>query len=438
MVKKILFFIVFIQPLLMIAQQDYFTFKNNQKKIFVEFDNSGGLIIVPIELNGTKLNFMLDTGASKNIIYNLNGIDSLEIKKGKQFKLKGYGNRNGVNAYVSDNNVLKLGDYVNEQARIFILAEEQLSLFNFIGVEINGVIGASFFKNAVVKIDYEKNYITLTQDIKYLRGLRRYDSIPIQLSSGKPYIKSEIVEADNSYNADVLIDTGSNDALWINKRPQQFKIPEKNFYDFLGFGLNGEISGYRTKLDQLNFGSFNLQRITSSFPDIKESKLLNSKNLLSSIGAEVLKRFFLILDYRNNTIYLQNTRKYRDGFYYNMSGITAKLGKREIFYSYESKAENGYGNEVDAQLIQLDKPEYDIVQIPGIYIDQIRVNSEAEKAGLQVGDQIVKINGRSFPYLTLNEVNDFFYTNPHSTIRITIKRNGKQKRYKFKLIPLID
>ncbi|MEE2802309.1 MAG: hypothetical protein VX550_09035, partial [Bacteroidota bacterium] len=108
MVKKILFFIVFIQPLLMIAQQDYFTFKNDQKKIFVEFDNSGGLIIVPIELNGTKLNFMLDTGASKNIIYNLNGIDSLEIKKGKQFKLKGYGNRNGVNAYVSDNNVLKL------------------------------------------------------------------------------------------------------------------------------------------------------------------------------------------------------------------------------------------------------------------------------------------------------------------------------------------
>ncbi|GAK97269.1 hypothetical protein JCM19294_1315 [Nonlabens tegetincola] len=49
----------------MIAQQDYFTFKNDQKKIFVEFDNSGGLIIVPIELNGTKLNFMLDTGAPK-------------------------------------------------------------------------------------------------------------------------------------------------------------------------------------------------------------------------------------------------------------------------------------------------------------------------------------------------------------------------------------
>ena len=45
----------------------------------------------------------------------------------------------------------------------------------------------------------------------------------------------------------MLLDTGSSDAIWLFEN-ETIGIPDKNYDDFLGRGLGGDIFGKRTKV----------------------------------------------------------------------------------------------------------------------------------------------------------------------------------------------
>ena len=60
------------------AQGKFFLKEDVSKKIEFQFINN--LIIVPIEINGVKLSFVLDTGVSKPILFNLSENDFTIIR----------------------------------------------------------------------------------------------------------------------------------------------------------------------------------------------------------------------------------------------------------------------------------------------------------------------------------------------------------------------
>jgi hypothetical protein len=58
------------------------------------FELLSNLIIVPVKVNDLDLNFILDTGATKTIIFSLKGMDPLHIKEGRYIQVNRYGNNN--------------------------------------------------------------------------------------------------------------------------------------------------------------------------------------------------------------------------------------------------------------------------------------------------------------------------------------------------------
>ena len=74
--------------------------------------------------------------------------------------------------------------------------------------------------------------------------------------------------------------------------------------------------------------------------------------------------------------------------------------------------------------------EYDLVV--GAYVRSVEDFSPAQKAGLQAGDVIVKVDGQSIT--TMNELNDI--KNSHKVgdvLTLTVNRNGEERELKITL-----
>ncbi len=111
-------FVIFILVVFLLNNlgfsQGEFTIQNKHRSDKVKFKLINNLIIIPVEINGVTLSFLLDTGVSKPIIFNfLNVSDTLKIKNTETIFLRGLGEGELVEALKSDDNVIKIGDAIN-------------------------------------------------------------------------------------------------------------------------------------------------------------------------------------------------------------------------------------------------------------------------------------------------------------------------------------
>ena len=67
-----------------------------------------GVIVFPMEVNGKKLNFILDSGVGSTILFNLDVRDSIRLNEIKNIQLQGLGSEDPVDAILSQNNEFKI------------------------------------------------------------------------------------------------------------------------------------------------------------------------------------------------------------------------------------------------------------------------------------------------------------------------------------------
>ncbi|WP_164549921.1 aspartyl protease family protein [Nonlabens ponticola] len=436
--------LLFMLSALSINAQKGFSFPEGVDKIEIPFQSVYNLIILPVEVNGVGMDFILDTGANKSVIFNFNGIDSLNVNPGKTLKISGYGNQEPIDAYYSDNNRININGYANRTASLFITVDQQLNLLPTLGVEVNGLLGKDFFENALVNIDYLNAMITVYKNssMRRVKRSRRVEAI-IELENDKPYINGKVVTAGIIHPVRILIDTGSSDALWVFQDDEDdFMLPEKGFDDFLGIGLNGRVTGRRSKIEKLLLGNIELNKVTVSFPDQDSTTSNNSTQILSgSIGGEILSRFNLSIDYRNKRVQLQPNEEFAAGFFYNMAGIEIRAGDTELFTYYDDgrndDVNTAYGTLRGQKTVNTSKT-VNYKWVPSLFIQSVRKDSPADKAGIKVGDEIVRVNSIAKANLTLNNVASQFFKNPYSRLKIKVKRGEREKKFTLKLVPVID
>lgn len=423
--------------------QHSFELKEGLRFTEIPFESVSNLIIVPATFNGKETKFILDTGASKSLLFNWNNIDTLEINVKKTLKISGYGEREFLDVYYTDDNLIDVGNSRNTSAEVFVLVDEVIDLEPQLGVFVNGILGADFFKNQVVSIDYQKSVLYIyanISDVPYT--LDKYERFDLQFKSEKPYIEATIFNAGSSMTGYFLIDSGSSDALWSFRIDASLTKSLKYFEDYLGFGMNGEIYGKRTKLDKLKIGAFEFGRVATSFPESKELKSRKFDDGAGSIGGEILRRFKIILDYKNAAIYFKDAQGYDDKFYFNLAGINLRFGEQNLFSELVKNTgvkdiEGPYGLIRD-QLVLKRNDTYNYIYIPELIVSYVRESSPAHDAGVKVGDKITFIEGLRGSQLTLKDVQDIFYKKENQTISMLVEREDKIIKVKFKQVPLID
>lgn len=427
--------------------QDGFALPNNLKKDKIPFELVNNLVIIPVEVNGDKLSFLLDTGVNTTLLFGISEADSLRVKNARPLKVKGLGTGEGVVALESKNNEFKIGDAVDPNHTIYVVFEESLNFSARMGIPIHGIIGYDFFKNFVVKTDYVSKKITIYKPNAYKRK-KCYECEEFELDfyNNKPYINIRMSSfTSKSENITLLLDSGSSDALWLfHEHHSLVDNSTKYFEDFLGLGFSGNIFGKRSKLNEIWLGDFNLKQVKVAFPEKSATEGINFfEERDGSIGGDILKRFTMTLDYPSKTMILKKNSNYSDPFYYNMAGLTIEHDGLEVITELTTHSNfnfdnsRGEGNGTASESVTDVTVFTEIALVPRYVVVDVRKDSPAHLAGVMVGDEIVIINGSPAYKIKLFDLNALFSSKVGKPIRLKIKRNNQLIKVKFTLKEVI-
>ena len=408
----------------------------------VKFELINNLMIIPVEVNGTELSFVLDSGVGKPILFNLADQDSIQLNNVTEITINGLGEGDPINALKSTGNFVKLGSVKNVSQDIYVVMDAGINFSPSLGVPVHGIIGYDLFRDFVVDINYSTKAIKFYDPKTYkYRTSKKSRVLDLAVIRKKAYLDaSVIVKGTEEVPVKLLMDTGSSDAVWLFE-DERLKIPEKYYDDFLGKGLAGDIFGKRTKINHLKISDFILKDAKAAFPDMEtfnSIKDFGGRN--GSLGGEVLKRFNLVFDYANRKVILKKNSNFDKMFQYNISGID--LQHAGIRYVSERIADsNGvvYSNEKtygDVQIVLQGATRLSLV--PEIVVSGIRQGSPAHSAGLKEGDIILAVNGKRIHRYKLQEIVHMLNVKKDKRIKVLVERYDNNLLFSFVLKPVFE
>lgn len=423
--------------------QNKFNIVNGKDKASVRFKLINNLIIIPVEINGVEMSFLLDSGVNKPIMFSLNPGDSLAIEQKERIQLRGLGSGESIQAVKARSDTFKINDIVKLNLELYIILDQDINMSTRLGVPIHGIIGYDVFKDFIVEINYSAEKIKFYNPEKYkYQKCRKCTDLPLTFRNNKPYIDVSVAIEDNKepdVPVKLLIDSGGSDALWLfEDEVKRINIPEKKFDDFLGRGLSGSIYGMRSRVKKFNIGKFTFENAKVAFPDSTAIAYVKSfKERNGSVGGEILKRFKVIFDYGDKRIRLRKSKYFSDPFRYNMSGIELQHNGMRVIRELKKKNNSIHtnygrgGNNTNLGEINIVYEHYSKFSLVKAYeIAEIRKDSPAALVGLKQGDIIISINGHAVDKMSLNKVTGMLEGRENKRMRLKIVR-GKETVLKF-------
>lgn len=381
----------------------------SQRQFDIPFEYENNFIIVKVVFNNVfPLRFIFDTGAEYTILSKREITDLLQVDYHKRFTLQGADMRTDLYAYLARGITMNIGNTRHVNRSILVLEEDYFRFEEFSGIQVHGILGADLFKRFVVKINYKRRIITLT-DPDSFRPARTGSTFeyPLEMQRNKPYISVPIrLAGDTIIRTKLLLDTGASMSLllYTNTHPG-LHLPEKTIPSNIGMGLGGFLQGYLGRIPRLEIQDVAFHEVITNFqelpPGVDTANMVRRNGIL---GNPILSRFILTLDYPRERLYLTPVPGYRSKFEYDRSGLVIiasgpNLTKFTVF---------------------------DVIP-----------NSPAARAGLRRGDELRRINGFPAVLMSLAEVNARFRRKPGTKIRLQVERNNVRMEKRFQLEQLI-
>ncbi|TXD73243.1 aspartyl protease family protein [Aequorivita antarctica] len=421
------------------SKQSGFIFQKNKKRDRIPFRLVNNLPIVDVEINGTPLSFILDTGVESTILFSLEAVDSVQLRNTSPVLLQGLGPDGTVQALKSLNNNVKVGNIFDRDHSLYIIFDSSLNFSPRMGIPIHGILGNEFFQNFIVKINYASEVITVSDPKKYkLEKCNKCEDLPLNFVGSKPYVSLNIVSVEKQKEIKLLIDSGSSDVLWLFDDDGFIEESPKNyFHDFLGLGLSGNIFGKRARIPELIVGKYILKKVITSFPE--ENSILKARyyeDRHGSVGGGFLSKFNVTFDYGNNLIRFKKNSRFKDPFNFNMSGLTLEhegmeLIKQEghtaVISNLENQKKSFIRNGVSIT------PEVQLSLVPKYIVADVREGSPAALAGIEKSDEVISINGKPCYEYKLQQLIEIFSSEEGKKIAMEIRRDGLLHKTKFYL-----
>jgi len=343
---------------------------------------SGGVILIKACINdkNDSLNFILDTGSggvsldsTTSITLGINSIETDTV-------ISGIGGLQKVR-YAFDE-TLHIGGLKVEHLAIHRYDYSLLS--SVYGEKIDGVIGYPFFKKYIVQIDFEHNQLLIYHSGKFQYPkngtLMRIPTNPIPL-------KRILVKDKTKADFDFFFDTGAGLPFLISEQfiqENDILSPTKNTYLTQAEGLGGKKQMRLTVVKSIKMGPYSFRKVPTYL--FKDDYNVTAYPLSGGlIGNEILRRFNLIINYGQHEIHMLPNKHYFDAFEYGYSGLNLFLVNDQIL------------------------------------VEDVIPNSPAELAGLNIGDEVISVEGNFSG--NLQQYKNMLQE-PEKKLKIIIKRSG--------------
>jgi hypothetical protein len=362
------------------------------------------LIIIPARINDSDtLYFILDTGLRKSIICELTSGETLDLNHTRSVRIQECGTGIPAEALLTVDNTLEIGDLRYDGQEFIILTENILRLSSRLGTRIHGMLNLAAFRSHVMEINYDQKMILFYQPGHYEEMSRpgEISILPMMDADGIPSVEVRVTdESGKPFKANLMLDTGAGNALCLYPRSiPGFTLPGDGRRCSLGCGIRGNIPGIVGRMKNLGIGQYPLWDVPVSFPDSLRS---NSPGhaIHGSLGAKILKRFNLVLNFPEGEIGFRPGESFGKDFQCNMSGIEL------------------------------------IAPVPGersYVISRIRINSGAERAGIRPEDELLAINGVPVSRYGMDALYNALLGKEGQKIILTLRRDRDIYRARYRL-----
>ncbi len=356
MLQRNLYFILLLFFCQWVSGQEIYFPKQAQFITQIPFKQlTGGVILIQARLNNieTPLNFILDTGS---------GAISLDSATVDEFKIDHVpsGRIVGGIAGIHEVDYARFNSLILPKLRVdsldFFINDYSI-LTSVYGIKIDGIIGYSFLRRYIVKIDFDSSYLQVYHpgNIRYPPG----GAVLRPLFSALPILRL-YAKDQRSIESNFYFDTGAGLCFLITSQFQRDSLLLKKTRKPVSIqvqGLGGKKQMRLTIINNLQIGPYKFRRVPTNILD-DEFNVISYPSVGGLIGNDLLRRFNIILNYPQRQIHLLPNSHFHESFDYSYTGMSM------YFLEKEGK----------------------------IYLDEIIKTSPADKAGLKKDDVVVGVN----------------------------------------------
>lgn len=354
----------------------------------VSFNFDYNLPIITVEIDQVNYNFLLDTGAPSVISPEL--FVKLNLKKKLTSKIKDSNNISNSEIFTQIPQ-MKIGNLQYTNIGVYVI--DLRKSFALKCLNIDGIIGANQMAKSYWKLDYENKWCVISNDLPKSE-IENYEIVNFIPKNGQltPLVDIFI---DKIKFGNVVFDTGFNGAISLPNNKSLDSVFEKKveLYGVESVGIYG-LGTTKTFVEAL-------------LPFVKLDSLVLSKQSVTFsddpsmvIGNEVFKNYSIIFDWNLQKMYFKKNANLRSK-------------KTSEFISF------GFGFIKNGDKIEVVK---------------LIKNSEAEKKGLLIGDEVLTINDVIFKNIKDNQFCDFFYFGLKEfklgdIINVKVLRNNEELKF---------
>ena len=374
----------------------------SQDIVEIPFRYENHFILIDLIFNERlPLTFIFDTGAENTIVTQRQVTDMLGVQYRKEFRIIGSDMRTELIAYLVQDVDFRMGPLALRKQQALVLEDDYFRFEEYTGTKIHGILGANIFRHYVVKIDYRRKIITFQKPNTFKGVSDEYLSAPLEVRKNKPYLFNEVLLPDGTQTkVKLLVDTGASLALLFNLGTHpEIQLPENAVPGNIGKGLGGYLEGYLGFVDSLFISDLIIEGVPVNYQELlpeMDTSFLNGRNGI--LGNQIMEKFTIIIDYIRGDFYLKPNKYFDREFEKDRSGLT-------LIATGPSLSE--------------------------FIIQYVQPGSPGAEAGLQEGDQILKVNWLPRGLLGLGDITHIFSKKPGKKIKLKIKREGKRIKTSF-------
>ena len=395
MIKLFIMVICVMLSLIEVSAQK-FEFPGKRKKENMTFTMVKNLMIIKLTVNGKgPFNFVLDTGVGLLLISDPKLIDSVSIKNLRSINIVGFGDGEPLSAFVTPSIDIGFGSTNAKGVSAAILKKDIFELSNYVGMPVHGLIGYEFFSSFIVRINFILSTLTIYRPTTAYIPRKGY-RIPLMIEDRKPYLISDVVlTSGEKVAAKLILDTGAGHPISLEtNNGVPFEVPKVNIAGNLGIGLTGPISGYISRVTSLKLGKYTLNNVITAFPNYEDvgSKVYTvSRN--GNMGISILKRFNVVFNYNESSLYVKPIFTLNEPFEHDMSGMELTSAGQKF---------------------------------ERLLISRIEPGSSAFDAGLRKDDEILTINFKPVSEMTPSEIDNLFRSKSDRSFILDVLPQGSK------------
>jgi len=199
----------------------------------------------------------------------------------------------------------------------------------------------------------------------------------------------------------LLLDTGYSQALWLDENIEKGIVcPEKSIECIMGRGLSGDVIGRVSYMPKVKLGKIEMKKVQVAYPDtIQYDKYQVDSLRMGSIGGEFLRRFRVILNYKDKEVTFVKNPDFRNKYRINKTGMV------------------------------IEKP---MMKFPVYVISKVIKDSAADKCGIEPGDIVISIEDKMIPDLSVKEVLSHLNTKKKK-LSLLVDRKGEKINIELEL-----